>query len=326
MIAYRFEADLVDEAHGCAHAKGPVDVGRPRFEALRAVLECRLAFPYRIDHFPSQKEGFHLLHDRPFDVKGADAHRAVHLVSGQGCEIDVERRQVEGEMPCALGAVGDENAAVGVDARGEFLQGEDGAEHIGDVRAGEDLGARAYLIEFAFGKAPVFVQGKIDQRGSGEVADALPYDEVAVVLAAGQGYLVLGPHVVERVAHGHEIQPFGGVSGEDDLVVSHAKEVGQLKARLLVLGGRDDAIAIRPAIGVGIRFPVVALDRLEYASGALGGCGAVEVMERKAPFGAFRVVSEPGECGTVFHLISLAVERLPRHPSGRGTQARCSVC
>ena len=68
--------------------------------------------------------------------------RPVHLVAGEGVEIDVEILDVDVEVHRALAAIGQHRDAARMGERDDLLHRRDGAEHVGHVGDCDDLRAR----------------------------------------------------------------------------------------------------------------------------------------------------------------------------------------
>ena len=132
------------------------------------------------------------------------------------------------------------------------------------------------------------------QPRPGALAGQLPRHDVRVVLHRRDEHLVAGPEVGLAPALRHQVDAFGGVAREDDLVgVGGAEEGGGLGARALEGGRRPLREHVDAAMHVGVRRRVVVAQRVDDHLRLLGGGGVVEIDER-VPVGRLRQDRELG--------------------------------
>ena len=115
----------------------------------------------------------------------------------------------------------------------------------------------------------------------GALAGELPRHDVRVVLHRRDQHLVAGREVGLPPAVRHQVDPLGGIAGEDDLVrMGGAEERRRLGARRLERRGGPLRQHVDAAMDVGVGALVVAGNRVEDDPRLLGGRRVVEVDER----------------------------------------------
>ena len=137
----------------------------------------------------------------------------------------------------------------------------DGAEGVGDVADGEEIGALGEEgVEGLQIEGAVVEDGNDFELGTAAFAKHLPGDDVGVVLEVGDEDFVTGCEVSgESEDGGDEIDAVGGAGGEDDLVRRWGVEVsGDRDAGFLVGSGGGLGEMVGAAVDVGVDLLVVA--------------------------------------------------------------------
>ena len=130
-------------------------------------------------------------------------------------------------------------------------------------------------------KLPGIVHGDDLEARPLLLADHLPGHDVGVVLHGRDDDLVARPQVLPAVALGHQIDPLGGPTGEDDLpIVRRVQELPHAGAPALVRLGRHLAEEMDPTVHVGVLLRVVAHQGVQDRLRLLGGGGVVQVHQR----------------------------------------------
>ena len=225
----------------------------------------------------------------------ADTHRAVHLVAAEGDEVGAQRRDVDREVRHRLARVDDDERADRVRPLGELGDGVDGAEHVGDVREGEDLGAlgeqrRRGRTGRGRRPAPTGTQRRVApvRRASSCQGTRLAWCSISVTRISSPGRehepLVLGVVGRGRVGEGvrDEVERLGGVLREDDLVGGRADERRDGRAGGLEVVGRLLGELVRAAVDGGVVLLVEGALGVEDRRRLVRRRPRVEVDERPA--------------------------------------------
>ena len=146
------------------------------------------------DHRAAADEGGHLVEQLAAAEEGADTGGSVHLVAGHGVEVGSEPGHVQLQLRPGLGTVHDQESPGVVREPGDLLDRVDRAQHVRDMRDGDEL--RALLEERREG---VHVEPAV-------AVDRRPI-EVGVLLL---GHLVPG-HDVRVVLHLGDHDPVAGL-------------------------------------------------------------------------------------------------------------------
>ena len=109
------------------------------------------------------------------------------LVAGPDVEVRADRIDVDGHVRDGLRAVDQRDGAGGADARGHLRDGDDRAEHVGDVRERHepDVAPRELCVELLQRQFAALVDLQVAQRRAALAAQHLPGDDVGVVLELG---------------------------------------------------------------------------------------------------------------------------------------------
>ena len=182
------------------------------------------------------------------------------------------------------GAVDEHQGAGVVGHRGDLGDRVLGAEDVGDVGDGDELGTT--LEERREGihvEPPLGVDRRPVDGGPGALGELLPGNDVRVVLHLGQDDAVAGTDVGVAPRPGDEVDRLGGVADEDHLAaVSGADVAGDCRPGALVRRGRLGRERVRAAVDVGVVAALVVVDRLDRVEDPLGAGAAVEVGDRLA--------------------------------------------
>ena len=156
----------------------------------------------------------------------------------------------------------------------------DRAEHVRDVREGEQLRpAREQRGQLLLDDQALVVDADVGELRPGPLGQHVPRDEVRVVLHLRDDEQVAGADVGGAPRVGDEVDRLGRVAGEDGALGRRAGEGGDLDPRALVgLRGQggdrvDAAVDARPVL------PVVGVHRLDHRDRGLRGRAGVEVRD-----------------------------------------------
>ena len=281
---------LLDRHHvfqGDAEGDGAGDVRRTGFETLRGLAESGAGEVDLADHVAAELVRRHGVEQLRAAPEHADAGRSEGLVAGEGVEVATERRDVDLEVRGGLAAVDEHHRARGLGEPGHLGGGIDGAEGVGDVREGDELGAggeqalESHEVDFA-----ARCDGCDDDLGAGALGDHLPRDDVGVVLEMGEQDLVAGLEVGPAPALGHEVDALGGAAHEDAAPgVLEAEELRDGTAGGFVGGGGLLAQEMDATVDVGVLLGVIALEGPDDDRGLLGGGRVVEIGQRTTAHG-----------------------------------------
>ena len=228
------EADAADEAHRRRQPDRPLDVRRAGLELVRQHVPGALLEADRGDHVAAAEERRHRVELRGGAVEHADAGRAVELVPGADVEVHAERPHVDRPVIGRLGAVDQHRGArrrappwrcrpPGSPCRGRSRAGDTATIR---VRGGEQR------WNASRSSTPRSSIGMTRSRRAGALAGHLPRHDVRVVLHRRDQHLVAGREVDLPPAVRHQVDPLGGIAGEDDLVrMGGAEERRRLGAR-----------------------------------------------------------------------------------------------
>ncbi len=179
----------------------------------------------------------------------------------KGGEIDVERVEVDRLVRHRLAGV---QHCQRTDGLGPVHQLGDWSQRTGHVRVMAEGNDFDVLVELQRIEVNAAVVGDAvpAQRSAGAPGQFLPRDEVGVVLELGGDDDIAGADgTFEAVVPqhiGHQVERFGGVLGEHQLVGVGADERGDVGAALLVgIGGLLHQLmraAVHPAVGRGEEF------------------------------------------------------------------------
>ena len=177
---------------------------------------------------------------------------------------------------------------------GHLLDGDDGAQHVGDVAHRHDLRAvgEEALVGLEVDLAAVG-DGDLDDPATLANGELLPGHDVGVVLQLGDQDVVTLLHPCVAVCPRHQVDGAGVAVGKDDLTrLRGAEEAGRGDARVLVGLAGLLAQQVDAAMDVGVAGFVVGADGVNDRARLLGAGGAVQIHERAA-------VGHPVEDGKV---------------------------
>ena len=261
----------------------------PCLEALRRRRIGRLLHPDQLDHRASGEEGRHLVEEGLAPPERPNAHRAEHLVPGEGGKVDPQRSQVDRQVRHRLAGVEDGQRADGMGRGGQLTDRVDCAEDIADVGEREDLGPLGQQA-VQRGQVELATGGEVDpaQRRAGPPGQLLPRDEVGMVLHRGDEDLVAVVHrepADRGIGEGvrDEVERLGGILREDHLVRRHSDEGAQAGTSTLI--GRSGLLAeqMRAAVRGRIARRVVGPLGVEDGIRLLRGGTRVEVHQGPPP-------------------------------------------
>mmetsp|Transcript_9977 Transcript_9977/g.21175 ORF Transcript_9977/g.21175 Transcript_9977/m.21175 type:complete len:443 (+) Transcript_9977:317-1645(+) len=258
---------LCDRRRACLEAAGRRRVGGAFEEDVR-------------DHLAAALPRRHLLQQLEAAVEKADARGAAHLVPRGDEEVAAEPLHVDRHVRHALARVDQHARADALRGGDDLLDRRDGAECIGDVREGDELGARREQRGEVRGvDALVLVQPRVLEREVAPLCEQLPRHQIGVMLRHREHHLVAGaePRAVRRR---HQVDRLGRAAREDDLLPRRrVDEGGHLVARAFVRRRRTHRERVRAAVDVGVVARLVRAHRGDDGRWLVRGGGGVEVGE-----------------------------------------------
>ena len=216
---------------------------------------------HRLDHRAAGEKRRQRVEQLAAAVEHTDSVGAQHLVPGECGEVDVEGVEVDRLVRHRLAGV---QHRQGADGLRPLDQLGDRGHRAGDVRVMAERNDFDVLVELQRIQIDASVVGHAvpAQRGAGTPGQFLPRDEVGVVLELGGDDDVARPDgTVEAVVPQHirhQVERFGGVLGEHQLIGIGTDERGDVGSALLVsVGGLLHQLvraAVHRAIGGGEEF------------------------------------------------------------------------
>ncbi|VXA92680.1 hypothetical protein MICRO8M_10065 [Microbacterium sp. 8M] len=278
-----------------------------RLEALRRRQELGALERDARDHRTTGEERRQCGEHLASPVETADAVGPLHLVAGEHGEVDAEGGQVERQVRGRLARVEHGERADFACERDDLGDRVDDAEHVGDVREGDDARAgsddlgRVIEIEGA-----VIADPDHAQDGACAGRELLPGDDVRVVLGLGHDELVAGLQgeagalrssaagggVADRVCD--EVEALGRAVGPDQVVLVRADEAGDGGAGVFVELGRLGGEGVRPAVHGRIRALQEVAFGIQHDARLLARRRGVEIRQRRPVHG----LGEQGEVRT----------------------------
>ena len=205
-------------------------------------------------------------------------------MAGESVEVATEPGDVDLEVRGRLAAVDEDERARGLGETGHLGGGVDRAEGVGDVREGDELGARGQQalegdkVDFAARR-----DGRHDDLGAGAFGDHLPRHDVRMMLEVREQDLVAGFQVRPAPAFGDEVDALGGAADEDAAAgVLQAEELRHGHAGGLIGGRGLLAQEVHAAVDVGVLLGVIASEGPDDRQRLLGSRRVVEVGQRTA--------------------------------------------
>ena len=279
MGAHGGEIQTLQVVHGGGQADGAGDVRGAGLELERQLGVGGRLKAHMLDHLAAGLPRRHRLQQLLAADERADARGAVHLVAGEGVEVAAERLHVHRQVRRGLGAVHHRHRARRPASRRDLGHVVDGAQGVGDVGHGDDLGARAQL-----GVEVVHVQFAVGEHRHGAQLGAetrtrqLPRHDVGVVLHVRDEHFVAFAKHQRRVARGHQIDGLGGAPRPDHLARGAGVDaLGDGFPRRFKGAGGFVRKPVRAAMHIGVAAAVVVLQRLQHLPRLLRGGGVVEI-------------------------------------------------
>ena len=136
----------------------------------------------------------------------------------------------------------------------DALHWHDGAQHVGDMRDGDQLGAVTQKLFEGLHTEFALISDRCDfQHQSFFIAHHLPRHDVGMVFHLGDDNFVAGVERTPPMGCGNQIDRFGGVPGENDFLAAFRIEKGlNLIARAFIGIGRAFAQIVSPAMHIGV--------------------------------------------------------------------------
>ena len=282
--------DVVQVANGCGERDRLRNALGAGLEALRRRQVFGLSGGDGGDHRAAGEERGHRLEQFAAPVECTDAGRPEHLVTGEHGEVDIERAHVERQMRGRLTGIQQDERADSVGGGDQLLDRVDDAEHVGDVRDGDQLRALGDLILIETERT-VVVERDDPQRRAGACGELLPRDEVRVVLHLGRDDLIARAEpeprrraatadgrVRERV--GDEVDRLGGIGGPDDLVIVGTDEPGHGRPGVFEHLGRLGRERVGAAVHGRVQRGGELSLGIQHGQRALRGRPGIEIDER----------------------------------------------
>ena len=164
------------------------------------------------------------------------------------------------------------------------FDGQYGAEGVGDVRDGHQLGTRRqHPLVFVHHQLAGLVDGHDSEDDALFLAEHLPGNDVGVMLHVGNDDLIAGAEVLFAERLGYGVDAVGGAAGEHDFVVIGGVEQAlDLGAGTLVVVSGVLAEGMHAPVNVGVLGGVVAHQLVYDRLRLLRRCAVVEVDQRPA--------------------------------------------
>ena len=231
------------------------------------------------NHFAAGQEGRHFLQQLISTVQCTNAHRAVHLVTGEGQKISPQCLHIHRHVRGALSSVHHHNGTYPMGKVCNLTDGIDPTQYIGYMGHGNDLRpGRDQLFHLVQVNAAVHFAFNEAEHGAGLAAYHLPGQQIAVVLHDGDQHLIPCLHMAQAVAVGHQIDAFRGVPGEDDFFLPlGVQEAADSLPSLLISFRSGNAQGIQSPKRVGVCFFVKILFCVKHALGTLGSGSIVQI-------------------------------------------------
>ena len=216
-------------------------------------------------------------------------------MGGAGRKIHIQLFDINGHVRGALGAVQHHHSAHRVGPCHDLFHRGTQAQHVGHHADGDQFGLGSDLfVQLLGGQVAVRAGVEVHELGTRCFRHPLPGHQIGVVLGHRDHDFVALMQEMQAITIGHQIQGFGGVLGEDDLIILGPKEPRHPVAGSFVGVGGTHGQLIHAPVGVGIVFLVVVQHGIQHLLGVLGGGGAVQIDQPIAVF-----VS--GQNGEIFH-------------------------
>ena len=269
------DAHLVHKRDGFAKSDDVAHRRGARLELERKLVVGGLFKGDVFYHLSPTLIGRQLVEDLLAAIDDADTHGTIHLVARETIEVAPQRLHIDSQMRDGLGTVDEDGDAVGMSNTDDVAYGVDGAQGIGDLVDGNDarmaIEERRQRVEV---EHTLVAERDRPQAGAGQ----LPGDDVGVVLHTGDDHLVVATEIASGERGGHQIDAFGGPTGEDNLMtMTGMDELLHLTAHLFVLLGSKGGQMVGTAMDIAVEMAVVAVESLDNTQGFLGGGGIVEV-------------------------------------------------
>jgi hypothetical protein len=235
------EADGLDDRRGAGLEPGRRGVGR---EAVEVDGE---------DHPAAAQERGHGLEQLGPGPQHADAAGADHLVAAEGGEVGAHGHHVGGQVGDVLAGVDAHEGAGGVGGVGDLPHRGEGAEDVRHGGEADELGPVEQPVEVGEVEHVVGADRDPPDLEPLLLLELEPGDDVRVVLHLREQDGVAGTEVGPAPRPGHQVQPLGGVLGEDDLGGARgADEAGHRGPGLLVAGRGPLGEGVDAAVDVGV--------------------------------------------------------------------------
>ena len=205
-------------------------------------------------------------------------------MAGERVEVAIELLHVHLHVGHGLRAVDEYGRAVAVRDACDLGYRVNGAERVGNMHDGDQLGARAQqFFEFVQQQLAALVDGRYAQDGLLLLAQDLPGHDVGVVLHGGDHNLIAGLDVPAAVCVGDQVDALGSAPHKDNLApIGSVDEALYLDPRLFVMPRGALAQFVYAAMDVGIIHLVELVHRVEHHLRFLGGGGVVQIDQRFA--------------------------------------------
>ncbi len=184
----------------------------------------------------------------------------------------------------------------------------EGAQHVRHAGHADQLGPVHQGLEVVEDQSTVVVHRYPPDGQSALAGQHVPGDDVGVVLHLGEHDGVARVQVGATPGVGHQVEPLGGVLGEDDLaggVGGPDEAAHRVPGRLEPPGGLLGD-GVDPAVHVGVGGLVVLAHGVEHLDGALGRGGRVQIgdgMSVHLPGQQGEVLAERGHVQPVAGLV-----------------------
>ena len=184
-----------------------------------------------------------------------------------------------------LRAVHQHRDTTGVRQVDQGLDRIDGAEGVGQVHECHQLDPPTVQQPFIlFQNQLAGIGERHDFQGrAAALAQQLPGHDIGVVLHAGDDDFVAGPDPLAAETAGHQVDAFGGVAGEDDLLnAGGIQKSPYFLPRAFVGAGGAFRQQMDAAMDVGVIAAVTLADGVDHRLGFLHRGGVVQIDQRLA--------------------------------------------
>ena len=214
----RIEADFLEKGRSRGEADGCRGIGRARLELVRHLRPCRILEFDPVDHFAAAVVRRHCLEQIQPSPEHTNAHRAAHLVAGEGVEVAAERAHVHLHVRCTLRAIHEQQRTRAVHLFGDLRDRVDRAERVGHVlKRNEPRLLVQQRIELVEAVPPLVIDVDVADACADALREHLPGHEVGMVLENADDDLIAGLDVLDAPRARDQVHALGRAAHPYDL-------------------------------------------------------------------------------------------------------------